>query len=269
MAENCYSVKTALRVGIVQILGGLIGVGIGAFNTREEDHRAFFRFKPEGLPVWSGILFIVTGGVGCLSYKHAKKSTIHFFLMFCILTVITSILMFWIILPLIVSGKQEVSWNLFFGSFLGVVAIIFVVSMKGAFVAFKSSFFQHNCCIKPPPLQRAAEPVELSTSVCMMTSTSVASENTLEEIRQQRRISRSQSQSTSTPHHHSRHSNRHHRPRGHSSRRGVERESRIARYDERPPPPAYQTIKFPYLPAYQEVDESLPPPPYTEKKEDT
>lgn len=56
MADNFYSVKTALHVGIVQILGGLVGVGIGAFNTREEDHRAFFKFKPEGLPVWSGIL---------------------------------------------------------------------------------------------------------------------------------------------------------------------------------------------------------------------
>ena len=78
---------------------------------------------------------------------------IHFFLMFCIFTVITSILMFWIILPLIVSGEKDVPWNLFFGSFLGVVAIIFVVSMKGAFVAFKSSFFQYNCCNKAPHLQ--------------------------------------------------------------------------------------------------------------------
>jgi len=40
----------------VQILGGLISIGIGAFNTRKEDHQAFFKFKPEGLPVWSGIL---------------------------------------------------------------------------------------------------------------------------------------------------------------------------------------------------------------------
>ena len=61
--------------------------------------------------------------------------------------------MFWIILPMLVSGDKEVSWNLFFGSFLGVVAITFVVSMKGAFVAFKSSFFQYNCCSKPPHLQ--------------------------------------------------------------------------------------------------------------------
>ena len=45
------------------------------------------------------------------------------------------------------------SWNLFFGSFLGAVAITFVVSMKGAFVAFKASFFQYNCCNKPPHLQ--------------------------------------------------------------------------------------------------------------------
>lgn len=56
MAENFYSVKTALHVGIVQIVGGLISIGIGAFNTRKEDHQAFFKFKPEGLPVWSGIL---------------------------------------------------------------------------------------------------------------------------------------------------------------------------------------------------------------------
>jgi len=40
----------------VQILGGLISIGIGAFNTRKEDHQAFFKFKAEGLPVWSGIL---------------------------------------------------------------------------------------------------------------------------------------------------------------------------------------------------------------------
>lgn len=78
---------------------------------------------------------------------------IHVFLVFCIFTIITSILMFWIILPVLVSGEKEVSWNLFFGSFLGVVAITFVVSMKGAFVAFKSSFFQYNCCNKPPHLQ--------------------------------------------------------------------------------------------------------------------
>lgn len=86
-------------------------------------------------------------------FPYVMSLQIHFFLMFCVLTIITSILMFWIILPLIVSGKKEVSWNLFFGSFLGVVAIIFVVSMKGAFVAFKSSFFQHNCFINPHPLQ--------------------------------------------------------------------------------------------------------------------
>jgi len=57
MAEDYfYSVKTALRVGIVQILSGLISIGIGAFNTRNEDHKAFIKFKPEGLPVWSGVL---------------------------------------------------------------------------------------------------------------------------------------------------------------------------------------------------------------------
>lgn len=54
---------------------------------------------------------------------------------------------------MLVSGEKEVSWNLFFGSFLGVVAITFVVSMKGAFVAFKSSFFQYNCFNKHPRLQ--------------------------------------------------------------------------------------------------------------------
>ena len=82
-------------------------------------------------------------------------------------------------------------------------------------------------------------------------------------------ISRSQSRPSSTPRQHSHHSHRHHRPRGHSSRRGVEREARTPRHDERPPPPPYQTIKLPYLPAYQEVEDSLPPPPYTEKKEGT
>ena len=57
MAEHhLYSVKTALRVGILQILSGLISIGIGAYNTRKEDHQAFIKFKPEGLPVWSGAL---------------------------------------------------------------------------------------------------------------------------------------------------------------------------------------------------------------------
>lgn len=54
--RNFYSVKTALRVGIVQMLNGLISIGIGAYNTRKEDHNAFLKFRPEGLPVWSGVL---------------------------------------------------------------------------------------------------------------------------------------------------------------------------------------------------------------------
>lgn len=56
MAEHFYSVKTALRVGIAQILAGLTSIGIGAYNTRNENHEAFIEFKPEGLPVWSGAL---------------------------------------------------------------------------------------------------------------------------------------------------------------------------------------------------------------------
>ena len=78
---------------------------------------------------------------------------IHVYLIFCILTVITSILMFWLVMPIIVNDNREVSWNMFFGSFLGLVAITFVVSMKGSFVAFKASFFQYNCCNKVPQLQ--------------------------------------------------------------------------------------------------------------------
>ena len=61
--------------------------------------------------------------------------------------------MFWLIMPIIVNDNREVSWNMFFGSFLGLVAITFVVSMKGSFVAFKASFFQYNCCNKVPQLQ--------------------------------------------------------------------------------------------------------------------
>lgn len=56
MAERFYSVKTALRVGTAQILAGLTSIGIGAYNTRNENHEAFIEFKPEGLPVWSGAL---------------------------------------------------------------------------------------------------------------------------------------------------------------------------------------------------------------------
>ena len=78
---------------------------------------------------------------------------IHVFLVLCILIIITSILMFWIIMPLILSGDKEIEWNLFFGSFLGVVALTFVVSMKGSFVAFKASFFQYNCFNKAPRSQ--------------------------------------------------------------------------------------------------------------------
>ena len=61
--------------------------------------------------------------------------------------------MFWLVMPIIVNDNREVSWNMFFGSFLGLVAITFVVSMKGSFVAFKASFFQYNCCNKVPQLQ--------------------------------------------------------------------------------------------------------------------
>ena len=78
---------------------------------------------------------------------------IHVYLILCVLTVVTSILMFWLIMPIIVNDNREVSWNMFFGSFLGLVAITFVVSMKGSFVAFKASFFQYNCCNKVPQLQ--------------------------------------------------------------------------------------------------------------------
>lgn len=177
--------------------------------------------------------------------------------------------MFWIIIPLIVSGDKEVAWNMFFGSFLGVVAITFVVSMKGSFVAFKASFFQYNCCNKVPQLQDS-QPVELnSSSACMISSTSVVLEERQEEMSEQRRTSRTSrtpSQTSSTPLPYSHHSHRHHRPRGNSSQRGEGREPRIARHDTRPPPPPYQTVKLPHLPAYTEVEMTAPPPPYTEKK---
>lgn len=254
------------------MLNGLISIGIGAYNTRKEDHNAFLKFKPEGLPVWSGILFLVTGGIGCLSYKRPKKLTIHVYLIFCILTVITSILMFWLVMPIIVNDNREVSWNMFFGSFLGLVAITFVVSMKGSFVAFKASFFQYNCCNKVPQLQNNSQPVELNSSLApMISSTPAVLNDTREEIREQRRTSRSSSTTSPTSSAHrpySQHPHRQHRRRDRPSQRGVETQSRIARYDERPPPPPYQTLpKLPHLPGYTEVDVSLPPPPYTEKKE--
>ena len=61
--------------------------------------------------------------------------------------------MFWLVMPIIVNDNREVSWNMFFGSFLGLVAITFVVSMKGSFVAFKASFFFFFFCNKVPQLQ--------------------------------------------------------------------------------------------------------------------
>ena len=41
-----------------------------------------------------------------------------------------------------------------------------------------------------PLFQRSNEPVELSSSACMIAATPVTSEHTLEEIREQRRVSR-------------------------------------------------------------------------------
>ena len=103
---------------------------------------------------------VVSQNVGCFLKPSREYSCtfycclqIHVYLIFCILTVITSILMFWLVMPIIVNDNREVSWNMFFGSFLGLVAITFVVSMKGSFVAFKASFFQYNCCNKVPQLQ--------------------------------------------------------------------------------------------------------------------
>ena len=103
---------------------------------------------------------MVSQNVGCFLKPSREYSCtfccclqIHVYLIFCILTVITSILMFWLVMPIIVNDNREVSWNMFFGSFLGLVAITFVVSMKGSFVAFKASFFQYNCCNKVPQLQ--------------------------------------------------------------------------------------------------------------------
>lgn len=103
---------------------------------------------------------VVSQNVGCFlkssseyNYTFCCCFQIHVYLIFCVLTVITSILMFWLVMPIIVNDNREVSWNMFFGSFLGLVAITFVVSMKGSFVAFKASFFQYNCCNKVPQLQ--------------------------------------------------------------------------------------------------------------------
>ena len=61
--------------------------------------------------------------------------------------------MYWMLVPVFLSADKSVSWNLFFGSFLGVVAISFVVSMKGSFVSFKASIFQHNCWNQAPQRQ--------------------------------------------------------------------------------------------------------------------
>lgn len=56
MAEIHYSAKAALYIGLAELASGLISIGIGGFNTREEDHFAILHFKPSGLPVWAGVL---------------------------------------------------------------------------------------------------------------------------------------------------------------------------------------------------------------------
>ena len=56
MADIHYSAKAALYIGLTELASGLISIGIGGFNTREDDHFAILHFKPNGLPVWAGVL---------------------------------------------------------------------------------------------------------------------------------------------------------------------------------------------------------------------
>ena len=107
----------------------------------------------DGNQWWYPKMLAVSQAIKWVQLHFLLLLQIHVYLIFCVLTVITSILMFWLVMPIIVNDNREVSWNMFFGSFLGLVAITFVVSMKGSFVAFKASFFQYNCCNKVPQLQ--------------------------------------------------------------------------------------------------------------------
>ncbi|XP_031562399.1 uncharacterized protein LOC116298161 [Actinia tenebrosa] len=290
MAEVFYSTKAALHIGIVDIICGLISIGIGAFSTRNDDHSVFTEFKPEGLPVWAGILFVITGGLGVLSFKNPRKCMIIFFMMFSVFCVGGSVIIFWCLMPQMQSGNETISWTLSYGSFLTLTAIAFIVSMKAIFICFRFTISHGcNCSKRNPPRQRPPAVIELGTTLDLSIQ---------HEPSSQRRTSRP------IPSHRgasgSCRSQRQHNPYRPSDRRRRSRDRyqdrerptlRITQNDQSrerqnvrdeqartplvqmqrptppppPLPPAYQTIKFPYLPSYSEVEALPPPPPYTEK----
>ncbi|KXJ29263.1 uncharacterized protein LOC110249420 [Exaiptasia diaphana] len=289
---DIYSEKAALRIGIVDVVSGLVSIAVGAFSTRNDDHTVITQFKPKGLPVWAGILFVITGAIGVLTYKNPRKCLIICFMMFSSLCVGGAVIVFWCIMPVLIDGQETVAWNLSYGSFLALTAITFVVSMKAIYLCFKSTVMYACNCVKrrPPRESRQAAVLELGTTYSL---TSHSEERSLRR------------QGRSTPSHRGAsglcRSQRQHSPYS-SERRRRSRD----RYRERsaihitqteqsrerlplnfartvhppvpvvhvqrppqappPPPPPYQTMKFPYLPSYTEVEATIaPPPPYTEK----
>ncbi|XP_048590379.1 uncharacterized protein LOC5499322 [Nematostella vectensis] len=267
MAEELhyYSVKAGLHIGVVDVLCGLISIGIGAFNTRNDEHTVITKFQAEGLPIWTGILFVITGGVGILTYKNPRKCIVVLFMLLSVLSTASAILVFWEILPLLLSGKKDVPWNLSYGSFLGLCAIVFVISMKGIYISFKATFMYSSCRKRQPP--REPQPAVLDIGPALDQRSQI----------EERHLSRCNRPS---PSHRgassSSRSHRQHRPYSSSDRsRRHSRERQHCRElsplqptpltQPRPPPPPYRTLKFPHLPAYSEIEATPPPPPYTEK----
>lgn len=74
----------------------------------------------------------------------------------CAFSVVGSFVMFPLLMPLVLSGGKDIPWNLCIGSYLALVAIIFVVSMKGIYVCLKATIMYDNCCQKAPPRQVSA-----------------------------------------------------------------------------------------------------------------
>ncbi|EDO28838.1 predicted protein [Nematostella vectensis] len=263
MAEELhyYSVKAGLHIGVVDVLCGLISIGIGAFNTRNDEHTVITKFQAEGLPIWTGILFVITGGVGILTYKNPRKCIVVLFMLLSVLSTASTILVFWEILPLLLSGKKDVPWNLSYGSFLGLCAIVFVISMKGIYISFKATFMYSSCRKRQPPRESQNHATLCSEFSLYQTASPFTLKNGVSHLW--------------VLHHHlgvivnTDHTAHLTGPGGIQGERQHCRELSPLQptplTQPRPPPPPYRTLKFPHLPAYSEIEATPPPPPYTEK----
>ena len=75
-----------------------------------------------------------------------------------ILSVVLGVLMFWVLLPMLIENSMETRWNLFYGSFLAIVAIIFVLNLKTIVVCFKATCLYNNgCCDKRRPREQVRD----------------------------------------------------------------------------------------------------------------